>query len=99
MTTKPYTYTDPDGDLLHVSTCKTGLHVSVEPDGGGGAFAVCIPAADVRKVTAVMHEKAGLPDRWELLRDIIFCLRPDGMSGQTYRRHVVESMARLEAGQ
>jgi hypothetical protein len=42
---------------------------------------------------------AGLPDRWAALKDIIFCLRPDGMSGEAYRSFVVESMARLEAGQ
>lgn len=99
MTAEPYTYTDLDGADLKVSLCSPGiLHVvASEPD--YQAVAVCVPAADVRKVTAAMHEKAGLPDRWAALKDIIFCLRPDGMSGEAYRRYVVESMGRLEAGQ
>jgi hypothetical protein len=98
MTTKPYVYTDPDGDVLSVGNCHAGLHVSVQPE-AGGSFAACIPPADVRKVTSAMHAKAGLPDRWAALKDIIFCLRPDGMSGEAYRSFVVESMGRLEAGQ
>jgi hypothetical protein len=99
MTTEPYNYTDPDGDTLSVSATGAWLRVeAVESDNYGGV-PVLIAASDVREVTAVMLEKAGLPDRWAALKDIIFCLRPDGMSGEAYRRFVVESMGRLEAGQ
>ena len=99
MTTEPYAYTDPDGADLQVSLCAPGTLHMVASEPGYQSVAVCIPGEDVRKVTAAMHEKAGLPDRWAALKDIIFCLRPDGMSGEAYRRYVVESMGRLEAGQ
>lgn len=71
MTAEPYTYTDLDGADLKVSLCSPGiLHVvASEPD--YQAVAVCVPAADVRKVTAAMHEKAGLPDRWADLRKLV----------------------------
>jgi hypothetical protein len=72
MTTDPYDYTDPDGDALHVSGTGEWLRMDIEDSGNSAAAvmtAVLIAVADVRKVTAAMHEKAGLPDRWKTLRE------------------------------
>ena len=63
---KPWTYHDPDGDRLHLSECKFGLHVVAESF--RHAVPVCIPVADVPEVTAEMHKAAGLPDRWAELK-------------------------------
>lgn len=100
MTTDLPVFEDWTGAALHVFAQADDIRVTISerPDDDYSA-SVDIPFADVREVTAAMHEKAGLPDRWAALKDIIFCLRPDGMSGEAYRRYVVESMGRLETGQ
>jgi hypothetical protein len=114
MTTEPYTYTDLDGAGLKVSLCSPGiLHmVASEPD--YQAVAVCVPAADVRKVTAAMHEKAGLPDRWAALNEWLEacavefedganCADANLAAGRYIRslgyRQALRYMAELEAGQ
>jgi hypothetical protein len=69
MTADPPVYEDWYGDTLEVLAQADNIRVTIshvgEDDRG---VCVDIPFADVRKVTAAMHAKAGLPDRWELLR-------------------------------
>jgi hypothetical protein len=98
MTSEPSTFEDWSGDTLKIRGDQGGVSLRILTTGDDDV-SFDVAAADVRTVTAVMLEKAGLPDRWAALKDIIFCLRPDGMSGEAYRRFVVESMGRLEAGQ
>ena len=95
--TAPYTFTDESGDLLHVSACRTGLHLVAEivadEDEPSFRAPLCVPPADVRKVTAAMHEKAGLPDRWAELRAWV------GAGHESWCADVLARMDELEAGQ
>jgi hypothetical protein len=72
VTPDSYDYTDPDGDLLHVVGDGEWVRLDIERvtiSAEARMSAVLIAAADVRKVTAAMHAKAGLPDRWAGLRE------------------------------
>lgn len=70
MTTE-YEYTDPDGDMLHIVGDGDWVRLDIADAGSSATVmtaAVLIAASDVRKVTAAMYEKAGLPDRWAEMR-------------------------------
>jgi hypothetical protein len=65
-------YEDWNGDRLDVFKQADDIRVAIgkRPDDDYSA-SVDVPFADVRKVTAAMHEKAGLPDRWAELRKLL----------------------------
>lgn len=77
MTTDPPVYEDYCGYTLEVIAEADAICMRIDrPEGDGdGATCVDIAFADVRKVTAVMHAKAGLPDRWAELRTRLEHLR------------------------
>jgi hypothetical protein len=75
MTTEPPVYEDWSGDTLHVFARADDIRLAISqypdrqhPEDNHGAC-VDIAFADVRKVTAAMHEQAALPDRWSELRE------------------------------
>lgn len=94
MTTEPPVYEDWNGDTLEVFKQADDIRVSISqrPDDDYGA-SVDIPFADVRKVTAAMHEKAGLPDRWAALKGWV------GAGHESWCADVLARMGELEAGQ
>lgn len=69
MTDDRFTYEDRDGDVLHIIPDSAGIRLVMTSGDEDGQFAVDIPVTEVRKVTAAMHEQAGLPDRWAGLRE------------------------------
>lgn len=86
---KPYEYEDWSGDQLQLIR-DDGGDVSVAAHGTSGeTIRVDIAAEDVRKVTSAMHEQAGLPDRWTLLREGIEAdIDAWGEAAQEYAAHV-----------
>lgn len=65
-----YDYPAPDGRKLHVARREADgaleLAIVIPPSDGMG---ISIPASDVPSVLEGIRVQAGLPDRWQLLRD------------------------------
>ena len=92
MTANPPVYEDWSGDTLAIFVQDDSICVTVKPVYDDGSC-IDITFDSVRKVTAAMHEKAGLPDRWAALKAWV------GAGHEPWCADVLEKITELEAGQ